>query len=91
VAVDADTGKLLETHSIGGVPDVVFFNPALARLYVAIGEPGIIEVFDTARLARREIVTTESGAHTLSLDASRNVVCAFLPQSHRAAVYEDRA
>jgi DNA-binding beta-propeller fold protein YncE len=91
VAVDADTGKLLETHSIGGVPDVVFFNPRLARLYVAIGEPGVIEVFDTTRLRRVETVSTEAGAHTLSFDAARNIVCAFLPQSHRAAVYEDGA
>jgi len=90
-AVDADTGKVLESHPIAGVPDVVFFNAALQRLYVAIGEPGIIEVFDTARLARRETVSTEHGAHTLSFDAKRNIVCAFLPGTHRAAVYEDHA
>lgn len=89
-AVDADTGKLLESHPIGGVPDVVFFNPGLSRLYVAIGDPGVIEVFDAASLARRETIRTEAGAHTLSFDATRNVVCAFLPASHRAAVYEDR-
>ena len=91
LAVDADTGKLLETHPIGGVPDVVFFNPNLGRLYVAIADPGVIEVFDTARLGRQAIVATEAGAHTLSFDATRNIVCAFLPQSHRAAVYEDAA
>ena len=91
VAVDADTGKLLETHSIGGVPDVVFFNRRLTRLYVAIGEPGVVEVFDTTRLRRLETVATEAGAHTLSFDATRNIICAFLPQSHRAAVYEDGA
>jgi DNA-binding beta-propeller fold protein YncE len=90
-AVDADTGKVLESHPIAGVPDVVFFNAALQRLYVAIGEPGIIEVFDTARLAPRETVSTERGAHTLSFDAKRNIVCAFLPATHRAAVYEDHA
>jgi DNA-binding beta-propeller fold protein YncE len=90
VTVDADSGKVLETHTIAGVPDVVFFNARLARLYVAIGDPGVIEVFDTAPLGRREAVPTESGAHTLSFDATRNIVCAFLPQTHRAAVYEDR-
>jgi DNA-binding beta-propeller fold protein YncE len=90
-AVDADTGKVLETHAIAGVPDVVFFNARLTRLYVAIGDPGVIEVFDTALLGRRETVPTEPGAHTLSFDATRNTVCAFLPQTHRAAVYEDRA
>jgi DNA-binding beta-propeller fold protein YncE len=91
VSVDADTGKVLDTHAIAGVPDVVFFNARLGRLYVAIGDPGVIEVFDTAPLARRDTVPTEHAAHTLSFDAARNIVCAFLPETHRAAVYEDRA
>lgn len=87
--VDADSGAVLATEAIAGVPDVVFFNAARSRLYVAIGDPGVIEVFDTAPLRRRETVATEAGAHTLSFDATRNIVCAFLPRSHRAAVYED--
>ena len=91
VAVDADSGKIVESHAISGVPDVVFFNAALGHLYVAIGEPGVIDVFDTAALIRRETVQTEAGAHTLSFDARRNIVCAFLPATHRAAVYVDHA
>ena len=87
--VDADTGEVMATESITGVPDVVFFNQRLRRLYVAIGEPGVIEVFDTTPLRRHEIVATEVGAHTLSFDARRNIVCAFLPRTHRAAVYRD--
>ncbi len=89
--VDADSGTVLASEAIAGVPDVVFFNPALGRLYVAIGEPGVIEVFATTPLCRQETVTTERGAHTLSFDAARNIVCAFLPASHRAAVYHERA
>jgi hypothetical protein len=89
--VDADTGTILGAEAIAGVPDVVFFNAALGRLYVAIGDPGVIEVFDTTPLRRRETVSTEPGAHTLSFDAARNLVCAFLPASHRATVYEDCA
>jgi DNA-binding beta-propeller fold protein YncE len=88
--VDANTGKVLAGEPIAGVPDVVFFNSRLQRLYVAIGDPGLIEVFDTLPLRRHETVPTESGAHTLSFDARRQVVCAFLPGSHRAAVYRDR-
>jgi DNA-binding beta-propeller fold protein YncE len=87
--VDADDGRVLATDAIAGVPDVVFFNAALRRLYVAVGDPGVIEVFDTAPLRRRETIATELGAHTLSFDGARNIVCAFLPASHRAAVYED--
>jgi DNA-binding beta-propeller fold protein YncE len=89
--VDADSGKILAAEPIGGVPDVVFFNPGLARIYVAIGEPGVIEVFGAAPFARLETVPTERGAHTLSFDAARSLVCAFLPDTHRAAVFEDRA
>jgi DNA-binding beta-propeller fold protein YncE len=88
---DADSDTLLATEAIAGAPDVVFFNAALQRLYVAIGDPGVIEVFDTAPLRRHETIVTEAGAHTLSFDAARNIVCAFLPASHRAAVYSDRA
>jgi DNA-binding beta-propeller fold protein YncE len=89
VEVDADSGRTLATQPLGGVPDVVFFNARRGRLYVAIGEPGIIEVFDTTPLRRHETVETEAGAHTLSFDAKRGIVCAFLPGSHRASVYED--
>jgi DNA-binding beta-propeller fold protein YncE len=89
--IEADGGAVIATAPIAGVPDVVFFNPTLSRLYVAIGEPGLIEVFDTSPLRRHETIATEAGAHTLSFDASRNIVCAFLPASHRAAVYADRA
>jgi DNA-binding beta-propeller fold protein YncE len=88
--VDADTGAILATETLAGAPDVVFSNTALHRLYVAIGDPGVIEVFDTTPLRRQEVISTEAGAHTLSFDGARNIVCAFLPASHRAAVYRDR-
>lgn len=87
--VEADSCEVLATEAIAGVPDVVFFNAALRRLYVAIGDPGVMEVFDTAPLRRHETIATEAGAHTLSFDATRNIVCAFLPASHRAAIYRD--
>jgi DNA-binding beta-propeller fold protein YncE len=88
--LDADTGRVVAAEKIAGVPDVIFFNPARGRVYVAIGDPGVIEVFDTAPLRRHEIVATELGAHTLAFDAARQLVCAFLPATHRAAVFVDR-
>jgi hypothetical protein len=57
---------------------------------VAIGDPGTIQVFDTDTVAKVETVTTEAGAHTLAFDPTASTVFAFLPQSHRAAVYIDR-
>ena len=90
VELDADTGEILRTDTLAGVPDVVFFNARLSRLYVAVGDPGVIEVFDTTKLQHHEVVRTESGAHTLSFDSARDLVCAFLPASHRATLYLDR-
>ena len=90
VELDADTGSVLRTAELGGVPDVIFFNAALGRLYVAIGDPGVVEVFDTRSLGRVETVVTEKGAHTLAFDPGRNLLYAFLPGTHRAAVYVDR-
>ncbi len=89
--IHADSGAILHAEAIAGVPDVVFLDGGLGRLYVAIGDPGVIEVFDTIPLRHHETVPTEAGAHTLSFDAARHIVCAFLPASHRAAVYQDHA
>lgn len=87
--LDADTGALLSTAALAGPPDVIFLHASRERLYVAIGDPGVIEAFATNPLAHAETVRTEAGAHTLAFDASRDLVCAFLPQSHRAAIYRD--
>ena len=91
VVVDARSSTVSRQVEIGGVPDVIFFNAALKHLYVAIGDPGVIEVFDTDTLQKIETVPTEKGAHTLAFDAANNKVYAFLPQTHRAAVYVDEA
>ena len=89
--IHADTGEILRAERIAGVPDVVFLDVELNHLYIAIGDPGVIEVFETRSLRRHETIPTESGAHTLSFDATRHLVCAFLPATHRAAMFEDRA
>lgn len=87
LVVDAQSGVVRSQHAITGVPDVVFFNPALRHLYVAIGDPGVIDVFDTETMRRLESVQTEPGAHTIGFDAVHNTVYAFLPDTQRAAVY----
>jgi DNA-binding beta-propeller fold protein YncE len=74
---------------LAGPPDVIFLDERLRHLYVAIGDPGLIEVFDIDRLERVDSVTTEAGAHTIGLDSDRQRVYAFLPASHRAAVFTD--
>jgi DNA-binding beta-propeller fold protein YncE len=89
LVVDLRSGTVLSAHALGGEPDVIFFNSALRHLYVTIGDPGVIEVFDTETMRRIESVGTERGAHTIGFDAARDTVYAFLPNTHRAAVYRD--
>jgi len=90
VALDARSGIELARAELGGVPDVIFFNQDRRHLYVAIGEPGLIEVFETDGMRRVETVQTEAGAHTLGFDQRRNTLYAFLPETHRALVFQDR-
>ena len=95
-AVDRGRGRMFVAHTandavdvidLAGSPDVVFLDPILRQLYVAIGDPGLIEVFDVERLERIDVVATERGAHTIGLDLDRHRVYAFLPATHRAAVF----
>jgi DNA-binding beta-propeller fold protein YncE len=90
VVLDARAGAVLAQAELAGVPDVIFFNRERRHLYVAIGEPGLIEVFETDQMRRLETVRTEAGAHTLGFDPTRSAVYAFLPKTHRALVYADR-
>jgi len=89
--LDATSGTVASQHALSGAPDVVFFNPTLRHLYVAIGDPGVIDVFDTETMRHLERFPTEAGAHTIGFDADRNIVYAFLPGTHRAAICRDSA
>jgi DNA-binding beta-propeller fold protein YncE len=88
-ALDASSGKILLEAELSGTPDVIFFNAALKHLYVAVGAPGVIDVFDTTNLQKLETVQTEQGAHTIAFDADRNKIYAFLPDTHRAQIFLD--
>ena|SRR2546422_5812139 len=90
VCVDARSGRVLDERALSGSPDVMFLNSSLGHLYVAIGDPGVIDVFDTRAMQLLETVVTAQGAHTIAFDAARNKVYAFLPHTHQAAVYIDR-
>ena len=88
-AIDAASGRVLADVSLSGAPDVIFLNSRSGHLYVVIGDPGVIDVIDVATMRRKEVAPTEEGAHTLALDRKRGKVYAFLPRSHRAAVFVD--
>jgi DNA-binding beta-propeller fold protein YncE len=88
-ALKADTGEIMAQANLNGKPDVIFYNSTRQHLYVAIGNPGVIDVFDTKTLKLLETVPTEKGAHTLGFDPLRNKIYAFLPDTHRAVVFSD--
>lgn len=81
------TSEVVADLPLAGAPDVVFLDAALNQLYVAIGDPRLIEVFDVIRLERIDAVATERGAHTIGFNPDGHRVYAFLPGTHRAAVF----
>jgi len=89
--LDRDSGELLASLPLPGVPDVVMHDAELARLYVAIGEPGVVCSFDSDRLEQLETVATERGAHTLGWDPDGRCLYVFCPERGGALVLEERA
>jgi len=88
VTLDARSGSVLDEKPLSGVPDVVFFNRQRQQLYVAVGDPGVIDVFSTSTMERLAVVETEPGAHTTALSPAGDRLYAFLPRTNRAAIYE---
>jgi DNA-binding beta-propeller fold protein YncE len=87
ITLDAASGRILHDAPLSGVPDVIFFNRRLRQLYVAVGDPGDLEVFDTRTMKSLGRTTTEKGAHTTALTPGGDLLYAFQPATHRAAVY----
>lgn len=90
VVLDRASGELLASLPLPGVPDVVMHDSTLKRLYVAIGEPGLVCSFESDRLEQVEEVETEEGAHTIGWDPVGGTLYVFCPGSGGAAVYEER-
>jgi DNA-binding beta-propeller fold protein YncE len=89
VTVEAASGRVVSQVAIAGGPDVVFFNARRDHLYVAIGDPGVLQVIDTAKATVVETVHTGKDAHTLGFDAEREHVFAFLPGRQAAEVFAE--
>jgi DNA-binding beta-propeller fold protein YncE len=86
--LDARSGNILSVLPLSGTPDVTFFNRQRRQLYVAIGDPGVIDVFSTTTMEKLATIKTEAGAHTTAITPAGDRLYVFLPDSHRAAVYE---
>jgi DNA-binding beta-propeller fold protein YncE len=91
VVLDRDSGEVQATLPLPGAPDVVMCDRSLARLFVAVGAPGVVCVFDSVRRIQIEAIETEAGAHTIGWDPATRRLFAFLPQSCGVAIYEDAA
>ncbi len=87
IAIDITSGRETGRTAISGEPDAIWFNRPRRRLYVAVGNPGMIDVIDTERMALVESVATEVGAKTTAFDHDRQRLYVFLPGSCGAAVY----
>jgi DNA-binding beta-propeller fold protein YncE len=88
ITLDARSGKVLGQEPLSGSPDVVFYDRVRKRLYVAVGDPGVIDVFGTNTMGKLGCVATDAGAHTFALSPAGDQVYVFLPKSHRAAIYQ---
>jgi DNA-binding beta-propeller fold protein YncE len=88
VTLDTSNGSEVARVPIAGAPDAIWHNHRLSRLYVAIQDPGVIEVVNTQTMTVEEQIPTEVGAHTTAYDVWRQRLYVFLP-SCRVAVYEE--
>jgi DNA-binding beta-propeller fold protein YncE len=90
VVLDRDSGAILASLSLPGVPDVVMLDAQLGRVYVAVGDPGLVCCFNSERLEHIETVETEIGAHTTGWDPVDRCLYVFCPESSGAIVYAER-
>jgi hypothetical protein len=90
IVLDGDSGAVLEQLPLPGVPDVIMLDPDLQRLYVAIGDPGVVCAFTSHPLEHVETIETEAGAHICGWDPEARCLYVFCPQSGGAMLFEDR-
>ena len=89
VVLDLATDRQIASIPIAGEPDAIWYNPRRQRLYVAIGDPGVIDVVDGRFMVLDERIATEPGAHTTAYDDRRQRLYVFLPRRCGAAVYDE--
>ena len=90
VVLDRDSGEVMASLPLPGVPDVVMLDAHAKRVYVAVGDPGVVCSYDTEQLDHIETLETELGAHTLGWDPVDCCLYVFSPQSSGAIVFAER-
>jgi DNA-binding beta-propeller fold protein YncE len=91
VVLEPKTGAVSATLPLPGAPDVVMYDRDLRRLYVAVGSPGTVTVFDTDHRRELETIATEEGAHTIGWDPVTRRLFVFQPKSCGVGIYEESA
>jgi DNA-binding beta-propeller fold protein YncE len=89
VVLDMRSGAVSASLPLPGVPDVVMSDRDLRRVYVAVGSPGTVTVFDTRHRRELETIATEEGAHTIGWDPATRRLFVFQPRSSGVGIYED--
>ena len=85
----ANDVRVVKRLPLPGTPDVVMHDERGNRLYVAVGSPGTVTVFDTEQLVEVQTVETEEGAHTIGWDPSTARLYVFAPQRGGALVFSE--
>jgi DNA-binding beta-propeller fold protein YncE len=91
VVLDPKSGAASAILPLPGVPDVVMYDRALGRVYVAVGSPGSVTVFDTRDRRQLETIATEEGAHTIGWDPATRRLFVFEPTTCGVGIYEESA
>jgi hypothetical protein len=89
ITLSTDTGETVADITLAGSPDVFWLNAYRRHLYLAIGNPGMVQVMALSSGQIVEELATDRGAHTLTFDNLRQHLYVFLPESCRVAVYDE--
>ena len=83
VALDRDDGRVIGCADLPGEPDVIMHDAESGRLFIAVGDPGVVVVVNEATLRVIETVETEGRAHTIAWNADKKTLYAFLTVTSR--------
>ena len=87
IALDLLSGQERGRATLAGTPDAIWYNPKLQQVYVAMSEPGVIDVVDIPTMRVIQSMPTEADAHTTAFDPERQWLYVFLPAACRAEVF----
>jgi YVTN family beta-propeller protein len=85
--MDMDSGTTLQRSELAGGPDVLWVDQTRRAAYVAIGDPGTLQVFGLDTRTELTRINTSEGAHTTAVDVDRGRLYIFEPALGQAVAY----